>query len=313
MLATVLIAATAAGLLLLLAAPSAVCYSIVRTPGQTTDLSDKRQLMRSRWAMYSEQVTSGIEWILSRGEHVETRARDGVRLCGRYIENEAGRGVVIMFHGFRSRAHNDFCCAAEFYHSRGCSVLLVDERAHGNSGGRSIGMGVLERHDCIKWIEYVNERYGKPDIILCGVSMGATAVLMAAGMGLPENVKAIVSDCGFTSPAEIIGIVIRTRCRLPRTPIVQVAGFFSRVFSGYGYTECSTVEAMRSCRTPVLFIHGSEDELVPCEMSKRAFDALNAYKELYIVQGAAHAECFAKGAEEYKARVGAFLERCCGQ
>ena len=38
------------------------------------------------------------------------------------------------------------------------------------------------------------------DIFLCGISMGCATTLMAAGLDLPDNVKGIIADCGFTSP-----------------------------------------------------------------------------------------------------------------
>lgn len=70
-----------------------------------------------------------------------------------------------------------------------CSVLYAEQRGQGNSGGDFIGFGQIERYDCLDWIHWVSERCGTElPIYLCGVSMGATTVLMAAGLDLPENV-----------------------------------------------------------------------------------------------------------------------------
>ena len=64
--------------------------------------------------------------------------------------------------------------------------------------------GLIERFDCLEWVEWATAKCGSElPIYLCGVSMGATTVLMAAGLELPENVHGITADCGFTSPHAI--------------------------------------------------------------------------------------------------------------
>ena len=55
------------------------------------------------------------------------------------------------------------------------------------------------------WIRYINRRFGeKTQIVLAGISMGASTVLMAADLGLPANVKGIMADCPFSEPKEIL-------------------------------------------------------------------------------------------------------------
>ena len=46
-------------------------------------------------------------------------------------------------------------------------------------------------------------------LILGGLSMGATTVLLASCFDFPANVRAIIADCGFTSPYEIAKSVLR--------------------------------------------------------------------------------------------------------
>ena len=49
----------------------------------------------------------------------------------------------------------------------------------------------------------IEEQNEKAEIILHGSSMGAATVLMASGDDLPENVKAIIADSGYTSVWDI--------------------------------------------------------------------------------------------------------------
>ena len=74
-----------------------------------------------------------------------------------------------------------------------CNVLYAEQRGQGNSGGEYMGFGLMERHDCLDWVNWVQEHNPqKLPIYLCGISMGASTVLMAGGLELPADVKGII-------------------------------------------------------------------------------------------------------------------------
>ena len=128
-------------------------------------------------------------------EPVTIRSDDGLTLFGRCYPAAPDAPWLLLFHGYRSAAERDFCGGLPFGMGMGCNVLLVDERAHGKSGGRCLTLGIRERYDCRRWVDYVVGHAG-PDakIVLYGMSMGAATVLMAAGPELPKNVTGIVAD-----------------------------------------------------------------------------------------------------------------------
>ena len=219
------------------------------------------------------------------------RASDGERLVGHlYICKNANR-TVIAVHGWRTTWAKDFGGACEFFHSNGCNVLYIEQRGQNESGGKYIGFGLIERFDCLSWIKYVNsiEKLSRLPIYLCGVSMGATTVLMTAGFKLPKNVRGIIADCGFTSPHAIWKHVINKNLHMPygRLRSAMVKRICNRKIhmTPDGY---STVEAMKSCRTPVLFIHGSADRFVPIEMTYENYKACASEKRLFVVPFASH-------------------------
>ena len=129
-------------------------------------------------------------------EEVSIESFDGLTLFGRYYHVKDGAPLDIGFHGYRSSALTDFAGGSELSFSMGHNLLLIDERAHGRSEGRTITFGIQERWDVERWARFAVERFGADvQIILYGVSMGAATVLMAAGLDLPENVKGIIADC----------------------------------------------------------------------------------------------------------------------
>ena len=176
----------------------------------------------------------------------------------------------------------------------GYSLLLVDQRAHGQSQGKYLTFGVRERMDVISWATYMGQKLG-PDapLILGGLSMGATTVLMASCFDFPANVRAIIADCGFTSPYEIAKSVLRRDYpRLPVGLLLPICGLFTRLYAGFGLHDASTLDAVRESRYPILFIHGTGDTFVPCEMTKEAYAACTSEKELVLVDGAEHGKSY---------------------
>lgn len=217
---------------------------------------------------------------------------NGVQLSAKRYEQEKPIGRIIMFHGYRSVAEVDFSCAMDFYYSLGYELVLVDQRAHGKSSGSWIGFGVLERYDCHSWIKYLNHTYGAIPTFLSGISMGCSTILMAAEFPFPSNVRGIVADCGFTSPKEIISHVMKRDFHLPPTLFLPPLSLFSKIFAGYSFNECSTINTVTKATVPILFIHGKDDNYVPPEMTIRNYEACQSEKKLLLVDGAGHGTSF---------------------
>ena len=60
----------------------------------------------------------------------------------------------------------------------------------------------------------------------------------------------------------------------------------ARLFGHFDLEETTAAEAMKSCRLPVFFIHGEDDRFVPCDMSRRNYEACAAPKRPITVPGA---------------------------
>lgn len=244
-------------------------------------------------------------------EKIEIRARDGVRLAARYYHVADGAPLEIEFHGYRGSAVRDFSAGNALARSQGRNVLLVDQRAHGRSGGWTISLGVRERYDCLDWVAEAVRRFGTDvRILLTGVSMGAATVLMASGLDLPDNVVGIVADCPFSSPEAIVRKLCR-EYRLPEAVMLPLIRLGARLFGRFRLDGASSVEAVRRSRVPVLLIHGEDDRFVPCEMSREiAANAPDA--ELLIVPGAGHALSCMVDAPRYSRAVEEFVGRVFG-
>ncbi len=242
-------------------------------------------------------------------EKVYITARDGTSLAARYYHTTDGAPVHIEFHGYRSGAVRDFSGGNKLARDLGHNTLLVDQRAHGESGGKSIAFGIKERFDCLDWINYTIDRFGKDvKIILSGISMGAATVLMSSELELPENVVGIIADCPYSSPKEII----KQECAKMKLP-PQLAYPFVRlgaiIFGRFDPSSATAKDAVTKSKTPILLIHGEDDGFVPCEMSRKIYDACVSDKTLVTFPLAGHGTSYIVDRATYEKVVEKFLKK----
>ncbi len=223
--------------------------------------------------------------------------------------DNADRKIVICFHGYTGEGLSNHVAIADYFLKHGYAMLLPDARAHGESEGKYIGFGCLDRQDALGWIEWVIRECGENiKIMLHGTSMGGATVLMTSGLELPDNVKGIVSDCGFTSPKEVFTHVLNNMYHLPAFPAIQGADLLNKKFAGYGMDECNARREVQKAKVPILFIHGSADTFVPCSMCHEIYENCRSPKRKLIVEGASHAESYYKDMETYEKALTEFAE-----
>ncbi len=259
-----------------------------------------------------EASCGGIDWVEQHPFETYTiLSEDGLKLVGYYLPAKVPTvKTVILAHGYSSYAKEmgDF---ARFYHEKlGYHVLMPDARGHGASGGDYIGFGWHERRDYISWIRWAINHIGTDvQIALHGISMGAATVMMASGEELPDQVKAIVEDCGYTTVKDELSYQLKRMYHLPPFPVVSFTSVITNFKAGYRFSEASALRQVKKNRTPILFIHGGEDTFVPTEMVYTLYDACKAEKELLIVEGAGHGLAYTIDPEGYEKKTMEFLDR----
>ena len=221
-------------------------------------------------------------------EEFHIKSHDGLNLYAKYYEYAPGAPIEIMFHGYRGTAERDLSGGMNRCFKLGHSALIVDQRCAGKSDGSVITFGIKEHRDCLNWIDFAISHFGTDvQIILTGISMGASTVLMAAGQNLPSNVVGVLADCGFHSAKDVILHVADTM-HLPSRFLFPLVKFSAKLFGRFDLEEITPVESVRNCKIPVIFFHGETDDYVPCYMSRINYDACASKKKLVIVPGAGH-------------------------
>lgn len=220
-------------------------------------------------APYLEMTRRNIDKMLSFPcEEVSVSAYDGALLVGSYYHVKDGGVLEIQFHGYRSMGIHDFSGGAVEAIEKGHNLLLVDQRAHGRSGGRCLSFGAHERHDVLSWVNYAIERFGsKVKILLLGISMGAETVLLSSALPLPENVKGIIADCPCASVEDIVYLV-GSKQKIPMKLLMPSVRLGARLFGKFSTKDTDARVAVKRARVPILLIHGEADDFVPCYMSE---------------------------------------------
>lgn len=246
-------------------------------------------------------------------EAVSIKSYDGLTLVGRYYHTLDGAPLDILFHGYRSSPTHDFCGGVHASLEAGHNVLLVYQRAHGKSEGKTITFGAKERYDALAWINYAISRFGNDlEIILTGISMGAATVILTSALDIPENVKGVIADCPYSSAKEIVKRTVKTM-KLPAKilyPFIRLGGM---IYGKFDANDADVAEAAKYSKVPILLIHGDADSFVPKYMSDEIYRNRGGVMTYHVFPDADHGLAFVKDPERYKKICGDFIAECITQ
>lgn len=241
-------------------------------------------------------------------EDVSIESEDGLQLSGIYIKGDSdAKKVAILAHGYAGNLEQ-MAQYVKLYHDMGFNILVPDARGHGTSEGDYIGFGWHERNDYMQWIQLMMDKVGTDaELALFGISMGGATVMNVSGEELPDNVKVIVEDCGYSSLNGELAYQLKDMYDLPAFPLIPVTSLVTKIRSDYWFGEADTVAQVKNNNVPMLFIHGEKDTFVPTEMVYDVYEANPSPKELYIAPNADHAESYEQNKEDYKKKVQDFV------
>ena len=220
------------------------------------------------------------------------------------------QGTAIVVHGYGDN-HLVFLYLVRMYRDTfNYNVLFPDLQYHGYSEGDHIQMGWNDRLDIEKWIPVAHDIFKDDFMVLHGVSMGAATVMMTSGDQLPDYVRAFVEDCGYASVVLQFNNNRKQSFAFIPPDVLQSASLVTRIKYGWGFWQASSVKQLKKCDRPMLFIHGDADDFVPFSHLQKNYDAkIHGYKEMWVAEGAVHANSYAKHPEEYVEHVRAFLDK----
>ncbi|NGU65520.1 serine aminopeptidase domain-containing protein [Clostridium perfringens] len=247
-------------------------------------------------------------------EDITLKSFDGLNLTSTLIMNEnATNKFIVLVHGV-SICYVGSLKYFDIFYKNGFNVLIVNQRRHGKSEGKYSTYGFYEKYDVNMWIEYLKSRFGNDIILgLHGESMGAGTVMET--IPLNDSIKFVIEDCGYSNFHELIGFQIthEYKNRLVRKilrPSLLFANFFMKTKAKFSMKKIVPIDIVASTSLPMMFVHGKEDYFVPWYMAVDLYKAkTKGYKELYLVEGAKHAEALEVNKILYEKKIMTFIEK----
>lgn len=247
-------------------------------------------------------------------EDITLKSFDGLNLTSTLIMNENPTNkFIVLVHGV-SICYVGSLKYFDIFYKNGFNVLIVNQRRHGKSEGKYSTYGFYEKYDVNMWIEYLKSRFGNDIILgLHGESMGAGTVMET--IPLNDSIKFVIEDCGYSNFYELMGFQIthEYKNRIVRKilrPSLIFANFFMKTKAKFSMKKIVPIDIVSSTSLPMMFIHGKEDYFVPWYMSVDLYNAkTKGYKELYLVEGAKHAEALEVNKILYEKKIMTFIEK----
>ena len=228
-----------------------------------------------------------------------------------WLPLEGSRKAVVLVHGITYTRYGSVKYI-ESFRRLGFSVLMIDQRYHGESGGANSTFGFYEKYDLETWIDWVFRELG-PDAIVGthGESMGAATVLQNAP--LDTRLSFVAADCGFSDLNALLRYLVTKQYHLPAFPMLNISRIISKLRTGgMVYSEVSPIKHITDIKCPVLFCHGDADDYIPPSMSTemhRARLAAGLPSEIYYGPGAKHAGSWDASPAAYEKTVADFIKK----
>lgn len=246
-------------------------------------------------------------WDKVKFETVSIQNREKMTLFGHFYDNKSNKTVIVS-HGYGG-SYLEMQPYCKFFVERNFNVLVVDNRAHGDSEGRCIGFGWYDRLDILDWVDFINQKMENQKILLFGVSMGGTAVCCASSENLPTNVVGIISDCAFANGEKQVKAVVKKKLKLGHLLVKHFLSYLKRVHS-FDMKMVDAVKQVKNTKVPILFIHGNADDFVPIQ---NMYDLYNAtpegMRDKYVVEEAGHAMSYKTAGVLYEHKINTFLNK----
>lgn len=245
-----------------------------------------------------------------RFKRLKVRGARAVILRGYFIHSLTvkARATIIVLHGIGS-AKETYFGFARWLAEQGFNVVVYDQRAHGQSGGKYCTFGFYEKIDVSKVIDKVLKRYSKLPIGIHGTSMGGAVAIQA--LAIEKRLNFGIIESTFNTLENVIGEYGRDMLKFRSRWLVRRILSRAATIARFQPFDIKPVESCRHIEQPILMIHGDADEKIPIAFNLDNFNALKTSdKEFFTVKNAGHEDVGEMGGAAYQQKLLDFLNRC---
>ncbi|MBQ6263420.1 MAG: alpha/beta fold hydrolase [Clostridia bacterium] len=258
---------------------------------------------------YKRMFDIGIAWEEKyRDRKTEVSVKSGrLKLAGEFFDFGSKRAVIIIAGRMESLLYSYYF--AEPLRAAGCSVLVIDNRAHGNSDGKISSLGYREYRDVIEWSRMLHDKFGIEKITLYGICIGAsTSLFTAVAKKCPEYIDSLIVEGMYVNFYDsFINHMREDRPERREFPIVQGVMFHIWAISGANAVTDGPYKRIGKLKKPILFLHSRKDQYSLPEKTEIMYNKCTAPKKIVWFDSGAHSRIRINNTEKYDAAVGEFL------
>lgn len=238
-------------------------------------------------------------------ETVHLTTSNHLTLEGWYIPADSARGTVLLVHGMGQNKSMLLKEAYEFMYL-GFNVMLIDLRAHGNSDGHVSTIGFLESEDVKLAYDYIAGK-GEKNIILYGVSLGATVITKAI-FDYDLSPARIILEMPYEKLEKLFG-KRGSMLGFPEEPFGVLVTFWASVERGFNAFEVNTSKYTEKVKCPVLLEYGVLDKIVSEKETNSIFEHIASNnKKLVRYENAGHELFLNKDALKWRKEIKEFVQ-----
>jgi fermentation-respiration switch protein FrsA (DUF1100 family) len=209
-------------------------------------------------------------------------AQDGVRLHGWWVAASGSHLATLFLHGNAGNVTDRIDHIREIV-AAGSSVLMLDYRGYGKSGGRPTEKGLYEDSEA-GYIHLHEQGYRSQQIILHGESLGSAVVV---DLAYRRPCAGLVLEAPFSSASDVAATVL---------PVLGPA-----LVRSY-----NSIPKIRWLLMPKLFVQGDRDEIIPLRLGQALYAAAQGPKSFWVVEGAGHNDIVEKAGPAYREKLKSF-------
>jgi fermentation-respiration switch protein FrsA (DUF1100 family) len=228
----------------------------------------------------------------------------GQVIVGWYAPGTAGQGAILLLHGVRSD-RRQMLPRAEYLHTLGYSVLLIDLQAHGESSGSRISFGYREGDGVKAALNFLRSKNPADKIGVIGVSLGAASFVLAGAVPAPN---AVILESMYPTIEEAVSDRLQIRLGASGAYFTPVLLTQLGVWLGISSRDLRPIDHLAAIAAPVYILAGTADRHTTVAEARRLFTAAMAPKQLWLVEGAAHVDLYNYNPQHYQAKISAFLQ-----
>jgi len=241
----------------------------------------------NKLAFYPDSVNVIQQNNLPKGvEEFAVITRDNLRIKSLYLPVINSKNIVIYFHGNAGNIYHRMYNLLQLQ-QMGINVVGVSYRGYGKSEGKPSEKGIYLDSQAI--LKYVNEVLGFADenITIFGRSIG-TAVA----------INTVQEKC-------FAGLILVTPFTSGKAHAKSSGLGLVSFIAGDSFNNLAKI---KNIKTPLLVIHGTQDQVIPYSMGEEIFEAANSRKRFIKIEGGGHNDLQNTYEHEYWMSILAFIE-----